>query len=280
MLYGHVKKATVRFLLLPNTENQVQSGVLSGANTMRKMRVILAILGASVPFSAPVSAYFQSDSLETEAAASIGSPAEDTSQADTPLAVDETLSQPQLSVDQSALAVIPALYPVKIRVLDGINSKENQRGEFFRIELAEAIIIDGRELVPVGATGEGQIVHAAKARAAGKGGELILAARYIEHGGTRIDLRSFNWGDAGKDNMTVALVASSALSFAGYFISGGNVTIQPGMIGDAKIRNDTQIEYGQDETKHPADGAVASEAIAAEADDQSGANAANNQTVE
>lgn len=245
----------------------------------------MAFLATFLPFFAPISASFQGHSYEIKAAELFASQPEKLAAADAPVPADpapadEVVLQEAAVTEQSATFLIPALYPVKIRVLDGINSKENQRGEFFRIELAEAIIIDGRELVPAGATGEGQIVHAAKARAAGKGGELILAARYIEHAGTRINLRSFNWSDSGKDNMTVALAASTAFSFTGYFISGGNVTVEPGLIGDAKIRNDTHIEYGDGETKHPASDAVDLEAIPAETDGKSGADAKGKQSVE
>ncbi|NJS13490.1 MAG: hypothetical protein HC788_01425 [Sphingopyxis sp.] len=114
-----------------------------------------------------------------------------------------------LSVPEAALT-LPAFTMVEIEILTPLNSKTSRMGEMFPIRLAEPIIIDGTILVPAGATGEGEIIHAAKARAAGKAGEMILAARYIEHRGIRIALRSFKFGPAtGKSNVQEASASAS-----------------------------------------------------------------------
>ena len=56
---------------------------------------------------------------------------------------------------------------------------------------AEAVVIDGKEVIPAGTTGQGQIVHAAKSGWGGKAGELIVAVRYIDYNGVHIPLRRF-----------------------------------------------------------------------------------------
>ena len=86
------------------------------------------------------------------------------------------------------------------------------------------------------------MIHAAKARAAGKPGELILAARYVEHGGQRIRLRSFNFGPAstGKSHVDTAHainVASAAVPIVPIvlFIVGGQVDVPAGTAAHAKL---------------------------------------------
>lgn len=136
---------------------------------------------------------------------------------------------------------IPALTPVTVRIMTALDSKTATIGACFPIALADPIIIDGVQLVPAGASGLGQVVHAAKARAAGKGGELILAARFVEHGGVRIDLRSLEFRKSGKDQLDVALAASAALPLAGYLFSGGNVWVAEGAVASAKVRHAVRI---------------------------------------
>jgi hypothetical protein len=136
---------------------------------------------------------------------------------------------------------IPALTPVAVRILTALDSKTATIGACFPIALADPIIIDGVELVPAGASGLGQVVHAAKARAAGKGGELILAARFVEHAGIRIDLRSLEFRKSGKDQLDAALAASAALPLAGYLFSGGNVWVAEGAVASAKVRHTVRI---------------------------------------
>jgi hypothetical protein len=141
------------------------------------------------------------------------------------------------------VTTIPAMTPVDIEILDHLNSKTSQIGERFRIRLVEPIRIGDSEVAPKGLLGEGEVIHAAKARMAGKAGELILAARYLDFNGRKLPLRSFKYGPSqGKDNIgnanAAALIVSSALLIV---ISGGQVDIKPGLRANAKISEDVNI---------------------------------------
>jgi len=136
---------------------------------------------------------------------------------------------------------------VRVRIGTALSSKTAQIGQCFPISLAEPLMIDGRELVPAGATGLGEVVHAAKARAAGKGGELILAARFVDHDGSRIMLRSFEFSKAGQNQLDAAVMASAALPFAGYLFSGGNVSVAEGATASAKVRYAVRISRSDSE---------------------------------
>jgi hypothetical protein len=132
---------------------------------------------------------------------------------------------------------------VDIEILDAVSSKTAKIGDTFRIRLSDPITIDGQVVVPAGVSGGGEVIHAAKARMAGKPGELIIVARYLDYQGTRLPLRGFKYGTStGKNNVdaaaAVGFVVAAPLML---FISGGQVDVPPGTPANAKLSADTVI---------------------------------------
>ena len=133
-----------------------------------------------------------------------------------------------------------------IEIVDTVSSRTNQNGESFRLRLAEPLVIEGRVVVPAGTPGMGEVVHAARARAMGKAGELILAARYLQLGETRIPLRTLRVGAAqGRDNsgtVNAINIASAAalpgLSLVGFVIAGGEVNVPAGTRATAQTASE------------------------------------------
>ena len=159
-----------------------------------------------------------------------------------------------------AALILPKGHPIVIAIDAEVGSKISEAGEFFPISLAESVVVDGAELLPAGIRGEGQVVHAKKGGLAGAAGELVLAARYLDHDGRRIELRSFKFIEAGdevlsrgKDNIGLATATNTAIGPLGFFISGGNTTIAPGTIATAKIRNDEAFERTGERTNEGPD---------------------------
>ncbi|PNU05058.1 hypothetical protein [Novosphingobium guangzhouense] len=137
---------------------------------------------------------------------------------------------------------IPALTPVRIEISADLGSATSHSLDAFPIRLAEAIVIDGVEIVPAGAKGLGEVVHAKKAGGSGTPGELVLAARWIDACGQRLKLRSMNFSAAGAGaigtvNVVNAVSAASMLPIGliGFAISGRNVTYAKGTLAWAKI---------------------------------------------
>jgi hypothetical protein len=145
---------------------------------------------------------------------------------------------PAIAQDAVNPVAIPPLTPIRVTILQTMNSATSPIGSHFPIALADPIVIDGKEVVPAGTKGEGEVVHADKSRFGGKPGELILAVRYLDWNGTRIPLRSlkFDAPGQGKDNggaaMATAIAVSSVLAM---FITGGEVNIPAGTIANAKV---------------------------------------------
>lgn len=135
-------------------------------------------------------------------------------------------------------ATIPALTQVELAIDIALGSKTSQTGQVFPLHLAEPIVIGGCELAPAGATGEGEVIHAKRAGAAGSSGELVLAARYVMVDGSRLELRSMKVGMAGKDNVQTATAVAPVIGVFSFAISGKNAEYPQGTRAIAKTRAD------------------------------------------
>ena len=148
--------------------------------------------------------------------------------------------------------MIPLGYPVSISVDQEVSSKTSKAGDYFPLSLYAPIIIEGTEILPAGASGRGQVVHAKKGGFSGSAGELILAARYIEYNGRQISLRSFKFpeatvqaGGTGKDNTGLVTAVNVAAGPLGFLISGGNIVVVSGTRANAKFKEDTYFPRGK-----------------------------------
>ena len=164
-------------------------------------------------------------------------------------ASEEPVAAEPPAADAAACCAIAALTEIDIEIAERVTSKTNRQGQHFAIRLAEPILVDGRLVVPAGTSGVGEVVHSAKAGGAGKAGELILAARYLELDGQRIPLRSFRYGRRqGKDktgavntgNMVAAAVMPAA-ALVGFLVKGGEVDIPAGTRASAKVSAATSL---------------------------------------
>lgn len=162
--------------------------------------------------------------------------------APSPLAAPQPQAAPAPAASPPA---IPALLPVSIEILADLGSKISKSGDRFPLRLAAPIMVDGVEAVPAGAMGEGEVVHAKKSGGMGAAGELVLAARFVEHSGRRIALRSLRIVPQGKsaintvNAINVGSVASPLpVGLIGFFISGGQAVVPAGTIAEAKVAQD------------------------------------------
>jgi hypothetical protein len=163
----------------------------------------------------------------------------------TPVMAQETPSLPAektvAPADACAVAVakklqgtcIPALTPVRIELVEALSSRTSVTGEAFAISLAYPVVVDGREAIPAGTKGRGEIIHAKKT-GVGVGGELVLAARYLSLGGRQLRLRSMKFNGAGRDQQDLALAAAVAVGLPAMFIRGKHIDVPTGAFADAK----------------------------------------------
>lgn len=140
----------------------------------------------------------------------------------------------------SAPPADPILFPsgteVVVRVEEAVSSKTHVAGDFFKISLAEPIIHQHQIIIPAGAQGEGQIVHASKPQFGGKAGELILAARYVVHQDRKVPLRGFQLGAEGGSNQGLANAAAIFAAPLPLVIMGRSAVVPSGTTGIAKLK--------------------------------------------
>lgn len=155
--------------------------------------------------------------------------------------------------------VVPALTPLVIRLEADLGSNLSKTGDRFPLSLAESVAIAGITVLPAGLLGEGEVIHAKKSGGSGAGGELVVAARWLDVGGTRLRLRSLRLNGAGKDaiqkvdGLNAASVASPVpLGLLGFFIKGKDAVHAKGELAEAKTAEAfsiTQPEFGGESAK-------------------------------
>ena len=136
--------------------------------------------------------------------------------------------------------VLAKMTPVFLTIDEPVDSDKAKIGQHFKLSLSQPLELAGGVTIPAGTPGSGDVVHAAKSRAMGKAGELVLAARYLDYQGTRIPLRSLRYGKGqGKDNVETTMWVGLAVSgLITPFITGGEVRIPAGADVSAKVAAD------------------------------------------
>lgn len=154
----------------------------------------------------------------------------------------EAVAGPQAVVGQPVSPVrIPATTPVDIEIMEPLSSKTAQMDATFPIRVAVPVIVDGRELIPAGTTGMGQVIHAAKSGGGGKAGELLLAARYVEINGVRVPLRRFKLGTSGAQKADEAFAVGFVVPFGQLLVKGKEIEFPAGTRANAIVAADTEL---------------------------------------
>lgn len=151
----------------------------------------------------------------------------------------------------SGLVRLPALTPVRLRVIGEVSSKTHVKGDKIEIALADALQITPLLAIPAGTRGIAEVIHSAKGGMGGKAGELLIAARTLEISpNLQIPLRSFRLAPAtGKNNQGLATGLSIAGGVAGgiaaMVITGGSARVPDGSEGFAKTASDIDLPIAQ-----------------------------------
>jgi hypothetical protein len=142
---------------------------------------------------------------------------------------------------------LPALTPLRLRVVGEVSSKTHATGDKVEIVLADPLRLDDRLVIPAGTRGVAEVIHSAKGGMGGKAGELLIAARTLDlQPDVHIPLRSFRLAPiAGKNNEGLAAGLSIAGGVAGgiaaMVITGGAARIPAGSEAFAKTAADVDL---------------------------------------
>lgn len=179
------------------------------------------------------------------------------------------MPQPAAPADAQAPGSIAAISPtspattccalpdgtlVELAIGEPLTSKTAQRGQRFKLLLAEPLRVGDTVLLPAGTQGVGEVIHADPARAAGKPGELLLAARFLQGPAGEIKLRGMKLGGSGKDRGNAAMGVALGLGPLGFLVRGGQIEIPEGARAHAKLAGPLQVPASPTATtSNPAD---------------------------
>jgi len=135
-------------------------------------------------------------------------------------------------------AIIPQGTVLEIVIDRELRSDRVVPGERFPLHLAEPVVIGGRELLPAGLTGEGEVIDAKKSGIGGVAGSIVVNARYLQCGANRIPIGKMHLVDTGKSGTATATILSAAIGPLGMLVKGHNGMIVEGAVADAKITAD------------------------------------------
>jgi len=156
--------------------------------------------------------------------------------------VAAALAAPSAAFAQPAQTsyVLPASTHVPLITDVEISSATNKPGDRFAFHVAEDVKQGEVVLIPAGSVGEGEVVDAARAKNGGRGGKLVLAARFVTVDGRPVQLRSFTAG-GGKDRSNASYAVTVAASGWAMFMRGGEIVIPAGTGVAAKTSEDVEL---------------------------------------
>jgi hypothetical protein len=137
--------------------------------------------------------------------------------------------------------ILPAGTAIDLVFIDPVDSKANKVGDIIAMKVADDILAGTHVLIAAGTPVSAEIIHAARARAGGKPGELIVSARYIQMADRQVALKGFKFGTSGtgKSKLTESAVAAFVVAAPiALFIAGGEKHADPGTRAFAKLKDD------------------------------------------
>lgn len=143
----------------------------------------------------------------------------------------QELPPPTWSVAPAA-PVLPAGTPVQLMVVNEVSTKVAKAGDRFLLRVNAPVTVDGKIVIPIGATGYGEVLKAAGNGALGHAGTLAARLLYLEVGGRHLRLRG-DAAEAGKSGTTANVLGFVMLGWAAplaLLSPGNNAKLKAGQL--------------------------------------------------
>jgi hypothetical protein len=168
--------------------------------------------------------------------------------------------QPPATAPAAGL-LAPAGSEVLVELTEAVGTRRHRPGDRFGLKLAEPLVVAEQVVIPAGTTGEGEIIDVARPGMSGRPAKLVLAARYVDIGGTRVPLHGFRLGGVGESRRDTAVIVAYVVGgfvggVVGLAIPGGDLNYPAGARARARILADVRVPPPPD----PSD--VSSDAVA------------------
>ena len=142
-----------------------------------------------------------------------------------------------------ATLLVPRDTPVHLMVVSEVTTKTHAEGHKFKLRVDQPVLVDGRELIPVGATAWGEVTSAKSSGNIGKSGKLSARLLTIDLNGTSIPIDG-ETSAKGKSGTAETLMGFASLGVLALFTKGNNAKIKAGEMMTAFVSEDTQIPAG------------------------------------
>lgn len=156
----------------------------------------------------------------------------------------------------STPVILPQGTVVAITLDQALSSENNRSGESFDATVSEAILMNGRTVVPKGSRATGRIVEAESSGRLHNPGRLVLDLASIEVGGTRYDIDTGNANREGKSHAKNNAIFIGGGTAAGAIIGGivgGGKGAAIGAAAGAGGGTATAAATGNNEVRLPAE---------------------------
>ncbi|MFC0304380.1 hypothetical protein ACFSTI_29215 [Rhizorhabdus histidinilytica] len=155
-------------------------------------------------------------------------------------------AEPAMVIGQSQENVLRIGTPIVLKTLHELTTKGKHLkvGDRFPLEVAEAVLLNGQVVVPIGSPAVGEITSIRNKGMWGKSGNIESRLLYVTANGRQIRLEGNGGADKGK-KAGAGAVAVSAIVFlpTGFFWTGTSAVIPPGTRINGMIGEDVPIVF-------------------------------------
>lgn len=155
-------------------------------------------------------------------------------------------AQPAMVVGQSQENVLRTGTPIVLKTVHELTTKGKHLkvGDRFPLEVADAVLLSGRVVIPAGSPAVGEITSIRNKGMWGKSGNIESQLLYVTANGRQIRLEGNAGADKGK-KAGAGAVAVSAIVFlpTGFFWTGTSAVIPPGTRINGLIGEDVPIVF-------------------------------------
>ncbi|MDJ0642525.1 MAG: hypothetical protein QNJ15_06895 [Erythrobacter sp.] len=136
---------------------------------------------------------------------------------------------------------IPRDTPVRLMVLNEVSTKDHEPGHKFKLRVDKPVLVEGREVIPVGAIAWGELLTAEKSGNVGKSGKLSAKLLYLDLDGREIPIEGETSSD-GKSGKGETILGVIGLGVFGLFAKGNNAKLKAGEKITAFVAEDVMLE--------------------------------------